>query len=106
MVSDPNWKPRPKVVIEEENYDMVCTINKSNQFKDGIPINYYLNDHLAKPYFKSIEELAKRAQLDSTLVSITGFANRGKSFLCNKLSDRHISSGFSKRTEGFGIIYS
>jgi len=71
-------------------------------FKKGLPVKLHLN----KKYFNSFTELLGRVKKDAVLVSITGHSNRGKSHICNMLSNRNVGSGFSKRTEGFGLLYS
>ena len=79
-----------------EQYDLIIDINSIEYIATGWTINY--NEKGIKSY-----ELLKDKK--SCVVGVIGNANKGKSFLLQKIAGIQLPSGYNVKTEGLSIKY-
>ena len=79
-----------------EQYDLIIDINSIEYIAKGWTINY--NEKGKKSY-----ELLKDKK--SCVVGVIGNANKGKSFLLQKIAGIQLPSGYNVKTEGLSIKY-
>ena len=108
----------PKKTNKKENkYEHDENLNK-NKYSDDNLLEYYdvifnidslenlkTNGWQLEFSEKGLETYEKRKNEKSTVVSVIGNKNKGKSFILTKLSNIEIPDGFNITTKGLSIIY-
>ena len=79
-----------------EFYDIIININSIKDICKGWEIKMSENAKKNYQQFKEVKNLK---------IGVIGNANKGKSFLLSKISNHHLPSGTSIRTEGLSVKY-
>lgn len=80
----------------EEHYDIICNIDSISNLKKGWEFKYTK---------LGLENYDKRKNKRSCTVAVVGNANKGKSFILQKIAGDSFPSGYACKTEGLSLKY-